>query len=712
VLDGETNLVLPYCYVTTEIMKSGEVSLFTTDENGEAEVEFPGKMAVNINFLGYRSLSDTIHDFTGQKTYQLLSDPYNLEQVVITGQNKPVSIDNSIYSIKLIGKRTIEQKASNNLAELLDDELNIQINNDPSLGSSVKLQGIAGENVKILIDGVPVIGRLDGNIDLSQINLNEVDHVEIVEGPMSVIYGSNALAGVINIITKENRRSKLMTGLESYYESVGVYNINGNVNFNTGSHGLGFNFGRNFFGGYSLDPNSRSKQWKPKEQYNGRAQYIFTKNKIKTKFKSDVFRERLLDRNNPSAPYFDKGNDTWFHTFRLNNSLHNNLRIDASSNVNLLLSYSYYNREKIRYLKDLTTLERLLSPNPGDHDTTAFNAFIVRGSYNYDHPKNKISIQTGLDLNHETAFGKRILNTRENMGDYAVFLSAKWKVNEVFTLQPSVRASYNTKYDAPLTPSLNLKYARQDHSLRLSYARGFRAPSLKELYLYFYDSNHQIEGNEDLKAENSHNLNLVVDTKYRMLGRDIAWQISGFYNKIFDKITLVNIDAENSLHYRNENVGEFQSVGGSIKFEFKPIDKIDVGLGFSEIGRKDNLYEDEPFIFTTNGNANLSLKMLNNTATLSLFYKYLGPYPYYIYNENDQIDISYIDDYHNMDITLNKKFFNYKLSVSTGVKNLFNNIAIAGSGGQQGTAHSDASSSLVGWGRSYFVSLKYNFQTD
>jgi len=118
-----------------------------------------------------------------------------------------------------------------------------------------------------------VIGRLDGNIDLSQINLSEVDHVEIVEGPMSVIYGSNALAGVINIITKENRRSSLMSGFESYYESVGVYNLNGNFSMNRKNHGIGINFGRNFFGGYSIEPDARSKQWKPKEQYNGRIHF-------------------------------------------------------------------------------------------------------------------------------------------------------------------------------------------------------------------------------------------------------------------------------------------------------------------------------------------------------------------------------------------------------------------------------------------------------
>jgi outer membrane receptor for ferrienterochelin and colicins len=72
--------------------------------------------------------------------------------------------------------------------------------------------------------------------------------------------------------------------------------------------------------------------------------------------------------------------------------------------------------------------------------------------------------------------------------------------------------AYNTKYKAPIVPSINFKYSWGDnHNLRFSYARGFRAPSLKELYLFFIDSNHEIEGNPDLKAENSNSFNFSLN---------------------------------------------------------------------------------------------------------------------------------------------------------------------------------------------------------
>ena len=94
----------------------------------------------------------------------------------------------------------------------------------------MSLQGLSGEHIKFLIDGVPVIGRMDGNVDLSQLNMYNVDHIEIVEGPMSVIYGSNALAGAVNIITKENKKAKL-TGTTNYQTTILLTYISSSILF-------------------------------------------------------------------------------------------------------------------------------------------------------------------------------------------------------------------------------------------------------------------------------------------------------------------------------------------------------------------------------------------------------------------------------------------------------------------------------------------------
>ena len=153
---------------------------------------------------------------------------YNVEEVVVTAQFSPKKLDQSIYKVKVIDNSIVEKKGATNLSELISNELNFSPVRDAALGSSVRIQGLGGEHVKILVDGVPMVGRQNGILDLSQINVSSIDHIEIVEGPMSVVYGSNAMAGVINIITKENHRQSLTAGVEGYYETVGVYDFDAN----------------------------------------------------------------------------------------------------------------------------------------------------------------------------------------------------------------------------------------------------------------------------------------------------------------------------------------------------------------------------------------------------------------------------------------------------------------------------------------------------
>ena len=122
-------------------------------------------------------------------------------------------------------------QAANNLKDLLEKQLNMSVTVDNILGSSVSIQGISGQNVKILIDGVPVIGRLNGNIDLTQINLNNIERVEIIEGPLSVDYGTDALAGTINLITDKQLNDGFSSTYNLYYETVGQYNFDFTLNF-------------------------------------------------------------------------------------------------------------------------------------------------------------------------------------------------------------------------------------------------------------------------------------------------------------------------------------------------------------------------------------------------------------------------------------------------------------------------------------------------
>ena len=115
----------------------------------------------------------------------------------------------------------------------------------------MSIQGLSGQNIKILIDNVPVIGRLGGNIDLGHINLSNIERIEIVEGPLSVNYGTDALAGTINLITSKTLTQNQSLKLSSYYESVGKYNFTSNYMKKIGTNNFSILVGRNYFDGWS-----------------------------------------------------------------------------------------------------------------------------------------------------------------------------------------------------------------------------------------------------------------------------------------------------------------------------------------------------------------------------------------------------------------------------------------------------------------------------
>ena len=128
-----------------------------------------------------------------------------LDEVVVTGQPEPQSIRKSVFNVKVITRKDIDRQAANNLADLMNFYLNININQDPGQGrSTLSMFGLDGQYLKVMVDNVPIVGDsgMGNNIDLTQINLDDVEQIEIIEGSMGVTHSANAVSGIINIITK------------------------------------------------------------------------------------------------------------------------------------------------------------------------------------------------------------------------------------------------------------------------------------------------------------------------------------------------------------------------------------------------------------------------------------------------------------------------------------------------------------------------------
>src|SRR5690606_29918933 len=130
-----------------------------------------------------------------------------LKEVVVTGQYNPTSIKRSVHNVIVIKREQIDNQAANNLADLLNFNLNLTIMPNAQSGkSTISFFGLDSQYFNILMDNIPLVSDdgLGNNIDLTQINLDNIERIEIVEGAMGVEYGANAVSGVINIITKKS----------------------------------------------------------------------------------------------------------------------------------------------------------------------------------------------------------------------------------------------------------------------------------------------------------------------------------------------------------------------------------------------------------------------------------------------------------------------------------------------------------------------------
>lgn len=711
VRDAKTSETLPNAHVCFEELNNGKQIHVVTDLNGFVPNKLTRRAKVAISYVGYETANDTIEP--GQKvTVQLVPSVLNVDEVVVTAQFTPEKADKSIYKINVINSRQIEQRAASNLSDLLRTESNMKLSDGGVLGTSLSMQGLTGENVKILVDGVPIIGRLNGNLDLNQLNLFNVDHIEVIEGPMSVIYGSNAIAGVINIITRENRASTLHAYSNAYYETVGVYNMNAGASWRKHKSQVYLDLCRNFFGGYQGNSaSSRQLDWKPRRQWNADAYYLYSGNKWRIKLSAQWFDELLIDKGPLLAPYYETAIDNYFSTLRTTYKGESSYKISDNRNINLLAAYSLYNRQRDVYANDLTIPEKTLVPAG---DTTGFGNLMLRSMYNRNLKSARINYQFGLDGTYEWSSGERIDGNQRSIGDYATFLSLRYEPRDNISIQPGVRLMYNTQYHAPVVYSFNARYAVTQHtSLRASYARGFRAPSIKELYLNFVDINHDIQGNQNLKAEYSHNVNLFF-TYNRETKRDYINSEAGlFYNFVDNTIWLFNTGSS-STSYTYGNVARFISQGAQYDISISFYPRITLKGGIALTGRrfpKSSLSTaDTHFNYSTDFSGMASWKWQKSGITFVANYKYTGRYP--VLSPEGDFQNQYIAGYHMLDVSMSRDFLHNRLNVALGGKNLMDVRDVIGSG-SVGTAHSSGSdgSSRVAWGRTAFVKLTYNFHT-
>jgi len=682
-----------------------------SDQKGIANNPFSDTTQVDISFVGFNNLSTTLLP-NETKTLYLTPTPFGLNELVITGQYIPILLKESIYDIKIIDEEKIREKGANNLREALNNELNFKTNNGHVNETSINLNGLSGNHIKFMIDGVPVEGRLNGNIDLSQINLDEVEKIEIIEGPTSVAYGSNALGGVINIITKKTQNKKLNIAVNSYYESIGQYNFSGKIGFKLNRNLFKVSGGRNFFDGFASQDTSRYKDWKPREQYFGTLLFNRRINHLNLSYILNGFQETMISKGLARVPYYESAFDTYYNTQRFSNKILLKGRLSKTNYLDLTLSQSYYQRTRNIYFKNLVTLEETLTPSSTDQDTTVFTNYMLRAVYNTKYDSSNVNFMIGTELKYDNITALRIKDQSQNIGDYSVFVNIKYTPISTLNIQPAARYSYNTKYKAPVVPSINVLYnLNKNIDIRTSFAKGFRAPSLKELYLEFhFNSTINLWGNENLISENSDHFNLSIDIHKEVNKHKIRIVPKIYYSRINNLISLVQ---NSSIDWTYNNVDYLITKGASVLVNYE-YNKFKIKTAFNYYGNYNSQFNqteiENSYFYSNDITSNIGYRLDSIGMTINLSYKYTGNIKSYYLDDNGVIDESFIGDYHTFDLSSTKKIWNNKLLLTLGAKNIFDVTDVKLVGEVFGVSSSNNATSInVLWGRSFFISINAFF---
>ena len=338
------------------------------------------------------------------------------------------------------------------------------------------------------------------------------------------------------------------------------------------------------------------------------------------------------------------------------------------------------------------------------NDTIYYRSFFSRNKFSL-FQKSKTHLQLGIETTHEISGGSTLSNGDKDLTDIAGFISAEILVCNL-KVRPGIRYSYNSLFKTTPTPSLNLSFkANENTQFRLSYGRGFRAPSIRELYHEFIDSNHRLIGNPNLNPEYSHNFNFDITRKLSPVPINLSW--SNFYNDIENQITFFT-SPQNQQETTYTNLLKYKTLGSSLRGAFEK-ERFTASIGASYIGQYQLLNESEDvskYLFSPELVSRVQYEFKTKTQ-LAIFYKFNGSTQNYQLDENDEPQKRKLDGFHTLDSNFSQPI-GKNLKVALGVRNLLDvtNINSTASGG----AHAGGAHVPISYGRSYFFRINYQIK--
>lgn len=448
------------------------------------------------------------------------NDGYDMEgylnQVVVTGTRTPKLLKDAPVITRVFNEDDIKKVNATHIGDLLQSELpGIEFSFSMNQQVNLNMQGFGGTTVLFLVDGERLAGETMDNVDYQRLNLDNVGRIEIVKGAASSLYGSNAVGGVVNLISKECSEP-WTANINGHWGPDGEQRYGGTISFHSGKVTNVFNVQHTKKDDVDLENDGDyskiygSKTWNFKD----RLTYQPLDNLKLTARLGYFFRERNYSTDEKNR-YRD-----------FSGGLKANWTIDEKNDLEIAYTFDQY--DKSDYY-----------PTTTKYDIKDYSNVQHAGRALYNHTfKEGMILTAGGDVMRDYLMSYQFEdNGTHEQYTADVFAQFDWNITEKLNLIAGARFDYYSEADVRhVSPKVGLMYKLWKLTFRGSYSGGFRAPTLKEMYMnYDMASIFMLYGNKDLKPETSHNFQLSAEfTK----GRYNA-TVTSFYNFVDNRITSV-----------------------------------------------------------------------------------------------------------------------------------------------------------------------------
>lgn len=526
-------------------------------------------------------------------TAQSHHDTIRLRQVVITATQHAISRNEAPTAVGVIDGRQMEAVNAVNLGQALNFSTGLRVENTcQNCGANeVRINGLGQAYSQILIDSRPVNSALAGVYLLDQLPTALIDRIEVLRGGGSALYGSNAIAGVINVITHEPRNNSASVGNTTYLIGGKSWDFSNSFNASVvaddrraGIAVFGHNRHRD---PYDHNGDGYSETGQLKARMVGFRGYLRTSDfsKLNLHYHNIHDFRRGGDRFDLPSPmaHISEGGEHDIHSASLKLDW---LPASGLRHASLFASMQHVNRESYYgerddsepfgtaygYTQDLTLNYGALYSR--HFDTLWF--LPAEFTAGLEHTLDRLQDHT-LDSPD---------TLRQHIGIFSAYLQNEWK-DLRWSILVGARMDKHTMIDNPVvSPRLNLRYAPSDHlALRVGYASGFRAPQVYDEDLHVGAVNgelYRITNAPDLRMERSHSLTASTDLCFHLGNLEADLLVEGFYTRINDAFVNELLFADTTsgyLHYERRNADGAEVMGLNVEMTVSPIETMRLQLG-------------------------------------------------------------------------------------------------------------------------------------